>query len=83
MTAMEHFSVHVETRQQFDNDIWTFGDRFYKIQRYDPETYNRLLQEYEDWVQRQYEFMREATKIANLVCDLVRHDVNPNARRNR
>ena len=75
IAAIEHWDEHAEYR---DNPPHFEGVRFYhKLKTYDPQQYNKLLDMYEKWIAREVWLMREATRVANWVCDAVRRDINP------
>lgn len=61
-----------------DNDEILVEDRFYHSERWLPdEEYRERFAEYEYWQKKCYTHMRDATKAANWLADVVRRDVNP------
>ncbi len=49
--------------------------RFYKIDEWNPERYERLLEQYEHHVAFVSDLMLELTRAANLICDRVRQNL--------
>jgi hypothetical protein len=49
-----------------------FTEKFYQIDRWDPEAYTRLSQQYDFHVDLVSDLMVELTRAANLICDEVR-----------
>lgn len=69
--ASEEFMKHSDPV-----DDYYVADRFYKRPRNNPD-YDQDLSEFEDWQERCYDYIRQATKAANWFADVVRRDVNP------
>jgi hypothetical protein len=55
--------------------------KFYKIEEWDDERYNRLLAEYNHHVGLVQDLAVELTRAANLVCDRIREKISPGFRR--
>lgn len=65
--------------EHFDPD-WGTGNlfrvrKFYKIDLHDPELYNRLREEFQDYVWLLEDFALEMTRAGNYLCDKVRSHV--------
>ena len=56
-----------------------FEDKFYKSRGWiqDPNEYKQLFNEYEAWQDKCQHHVKEATKAANWLADVVRRDINP------
>ncbi|MBV8298956.1 MAG: HNH endonuclease [Candidatus Eremiobacteraeota bacterium] len=79
-TALEHFQVHSDWSDFFEkNGATIWAEKFYK-QASDNDDYEKLVAEYNGWVERLHELMREATKAANWFSDCVRALLNPRFR---
>jgi hypothetical protein len=76
MTALEHFEVHADWRRAEQSDEVIFQDRFYE-RASSEERYHQLSREHDQWIDREYELLREATKALNWSSDCVRRYVNP------
>ncbi len=55
-------------------------ERFYQIDRYDPELYFNLLNQFEEHVDLVQDLALELTRAANYVCDMVRLELMPSFR---
>ena len=77
------FANFARVLQDFHNKIWehleanTNGDliftrKFYKIERWDPPLYTRLVSAYEFHIDIVSDLMLELTRAANLICEEVR-----------
>ncbi len=53
------------------------GDRFYKINEWNPEKYKKLTDEYKVWLDQCSAWIFETAKAANWLADVVRRDINP------
>jgi hypothetical protein len=58
-----------------------FTRKFYQIDRWDEELYHRLAREYDFHVDLVSDLMLELTRAANLICDMVRKNVDRNYHR--
>lgn len=66
------FELHGERKHNY---LWV--RTFYKISEWDPELYNKLLNEWEAHVDLLFELMVELTRAANWVCDEIRKSILP------
>lgn len=66
------FGEHSELR----NDTFR-GVKFYQISEWDPERYQKLFKEWEEWVKKCDDLIWEATKAVNWLADVVRRELNP------
>jgi hypothetical protein len=71
--ALKVFTKHCERSE----DGWLREIQFYRLATDGQQQYDRLLKEYEDWLDEHEELMFEATKSANWVADVVRSEINP------
>jgi hypothetical protein len=55
--------------------LWT--DRFYQISEWNPDRYHHLLREYERHYGLVQDLTFELTRAGNLVCDVVRSEIDP------
>lgn len=69
------FDEHADER---DGELLT--SRFYQIREWDPELYHRLLAEFEWHVALVHDLVLELTRAANLLCDAVREELDPQFR---
>jgi hypothetical protein len=70
--ARKLFWKHSET----EDGNWIRGKCFYRSARGE-STYDELLALYNEWIDEQEDFLFEATKSANWVAEIVRHELNP------
>jgi hypothetical protein len=75
--AIETFCQHCKIYEARDDML--IEERFYKSRGWieDNEEYQSLFKEYEDWKDKCYKHVIEATKAANWLADVVRRDINP------
>lgn len=76
MDLVREFQQHAV---EWGEDAW-ITETFYKLQYHDQETYERLVSEYNDHVDRVQDLLLELTRAANLVCSVGRADVWPGYR---
>jgi hypothetical protein len=69
------FSRHAEDPLEDRERIWT--RKFYKIDEWNPELYERLGEEYDVHVDLVEDLALEMTRAANYVCDHVRKRIDP------
>lgn len=74
-TFQENYNY--EIYQCSDGRKFYNGIRFYKILEWNPERYHKLLQEYDDWVEKCHQLIIDATKAANWFREVVKRDINP------
>jgi hypothetical protein len=63
------FHLHSDDRP---NSVWYNTTKSYKTERWDQETYQRVLNEYESHTALVADLTLELTRAANLICDYVR-----------
>lgn len=59
-----------------EEDNWA-EDKFYHLDRWDTELYDKLLQKYKEWRKTYFKMFYEFTKSLNWFSDIVRRDINP------
>jgi len=75
--AVMVFQEHCQTESDGNGNLYYAGIRFYKIPEWDPELYNKLGQEFDEWVKKCHQLVIDATKAANWFREVVRRDINP------
>lgn len=73
---ISHFYEHADDH---NTDVWR-TTRFYKIDRWDPRLYDRLLTAYKEHVALVENLTYELTRAGNLICDRVRESLDPRFR---
>jgi hypothetical protein len=73
--AVQTFLKH--SKQSRDGQYYE-TDQFYRIDHYDESRYDKLLSEYNSWVNECDNYMYHVAKAANWFSDIVRKDINPN-----
>jgi hypothetical protein len=75
--AIQMFMEHCEPSRLRDDTL--VEERFYKSHGWieDDKVYQQLFNEYDAWQDKCKEHVIEATKAANWLADVVRHDINP------
>lgn len=71
--ALKSFLKHCH----LEDDDWLREVRFYRHADGTEGHYNKLLAEYNAWIDEQAKFAFEATKSANWVAEVVRRELNP------
>ena len=71
------FQKHCEPVEDSKGNLFYRGVQFYKIPQWDTELYNKLGQEFDNWVKECHQLIIDATKAANWFREVVRRDINP------
>lgn len=61
-------------------DDWYHTKRFYRIEEWNPNLYDKLLDRYERHVELVNDLVLELTRAANLICAVVRETIEPSFR---
>lgn len=75
--AARVFQKHCKIEEDNNGNLFYDGVRFYKILEWNPKLYNKLSQEFDDWVEECHQLIIDATKAANWFREIVRRDINP------
>jgi hypothetical protein len=71
------FQKHCKIEEDHDGNLFYDGVQFYRILEWDTKRYNKLSQEFDDWVEECHQLIIDATKAANWFREVVRRDINP------
>jgi len=71
--ALKCFGKHCH----LEEGNWLREIRFYRNADGTEEHYNKLLDEYNAWIDEQQEYLFDATRSANWVAEVVRRELNP------
>lgn len=75
--AARVFQRHSEIKEDVNGNLYYKGVQFYKISEWDTEKYNRLIKEFDVWVEECHQLVIDATRAANWFREVVRRDINP------
>ena len=74
--AAQEFQKHCEIKEGSDGHLFYRAVQFYKTS-WDPARYDKLLREFEEWIEECHRLIMEAAKAANWFREVVRKEVNP------
>jgi nucleoside phosphorylase len=71
------FQKHCTTEKGGNENSYYQGIQFYNIPEWDPEKYNKLGKEFDDWVKECHELIMDSTRAANWFRAVVRRCIDP------
>lgn len=75
--AASTFQKYCQIEDDGNGNLYYDGVQFYKISDWNPEQYNKLAHEFDDWVEECHQLIIDSTKAANWFREVVRRDINP------